>query len=54
MYFISNEINPSGILDKFDGFYNNTNIIKTRIINEMKWIFVFKQFKQEVKENVGC
>ena len=33
MYFMSNEMNSSKILNKFD---NGTNIIKTEIINEMK------------------
>ena len=33
---MSNEMNSIKILDKFDGFNNGTNIIKTRIINEIK------------------
>ena len=36
MYFILNEMNFSEILDKFDRFHNVTNVIKTRIINEIK------------------
>ena len=36
MYVMSNEMNSNEILNKFDRFHNDTNIIKTRIINEMK------------------
>ena len=35
MYFMSNEMNSNEILDKFDGFHNSINVIKTIIINEM-------------------
>ena len=35
MYFRPNEINSNKIHDKFDGFYNVTNVIKIKIINEM-------------------
>ena len=31
-----NEINSSKIFVKYDGFYNDTNVNKTRIINKMK------------------
>ena len=30
-----NEMNSSAIINKFDGFHNGTNVIKTIIINEM-------------------
>ena len=36
MYVMLNEMNFSEIFDKFNGFYNDTNVIKTIIINEMK------------------
>ena len=34
---MSNEINSNEILSKFDGFYDDAYIIKTIIINKMKW-----------------
>ena len=40
MYFILNEMNFSEILDKLGGFWNNINVIKIKIINEMKWIIL--------------
>ena len=33
---MSNEINSNKFFDKFNRFYNDTNVIKTKIINEMK------------------
>ena len=36
MYFKSNEMISSKIIDKFNGFCNNTNVIKTIITNGMK------------------
>ena len=36
MYFRSNKINSNKIYDKYDRFYNDTNIIKIKIINKMK------------------
>ena len=33
---MSNKINSSEILDKFDEFHNGINVIKTRIINKIK------------------
>ena len=36
MCFISNETNFNEILNKFDRFYNDKNIIKIRIINKMR------------------
>ena len=36
MYFMSNEMNFSEILNKFDGFQNGINVIKIGIISEMK------------------
>ena len=40
MYIISNKMNFSEILNKFDRFYNDTNIVKTKTINEMKQILL--------------
>ena len=34
MYIILNEMNFNEIVNKFDGFYNDINIIKIKIINE--------------------
>ena len=31
-----NEKNFSEILNKFNGFHNDTNVIKTKIVNEIK------------------
>ena len=36
MYLRSNEINFNKIHDKFDRFCNDTNVLKIRIVNEMK------------------
>ena len=36
MYFISNEMNYYKISNKFDEFQNDINIIKIKIINEIK------------------
>ena len=36
MYYMSKEMNFNKILDKSNEFYNNINVIKIRIINEMK------------------
>ena len=36
MYFILNEMNFNEILNIFDGFQNDTNVIKMRIANKMK------------------
>ena len=36
MYFIPNEMNFNEIIDKFNKFYNDINITKTKIINKMK------------------
>ena len=38
---MSNEMNSSEILDKFDRFQNNMNIIKIKIINKINF-FKFK------------
>ena len=35
MYVMTNEMNSIEILDKLDRFHNGTNVIKTRVINEM-------------------
>ena len=37
MYFISNEMNSNKILDKIDTLHNDTNVMKKRIVNEIKW-----------------
>ena len=36
MYLMLNEINFSEILDKFNIFHNDINIIKIGIVNKMK------------------
>ena len=36
MYFMSYEMNSYEILDKFDGFQNDINIIKIGIVNKIK------------------
>ena len=36
MYFMSNKINFSEILVKIEEFYIDINVIKTKIINEIK------------------
>ena len=36
MYFMSNDMNSNEIINKFDGFYNGTNIIKIGIVNKIK------------------
>ena len=36
IYFRSNEMNSSKIHAKFDGFYNDINVIKIKIVNKMK------------------
>ena len=36
MYFRSNKIYSSKIIDKFGRFYKDTNVIKIRIINKKK------------------
>ena len=33
---MSNKINSNEIIDKFDEFHNGINVIKTKVINEMK------------------
>ena len=35
MYFMSNKMNFNKILDKFDKFHNDINIIKIIIINKI-------------------
>ena len=39
MCFISNEMHFNEIFDKFNEFYNDINVIKIRIVNEMKSSF---------------
>ena len=36
MHFMSKENNSSKIFDKFDGFHNTINVIKTKFVNEIK------------------
>ena len=49
---MSNEINSNKIYDKFDGFYNDINVIKIKIAHEMKQFFltwIQITFKDEMK-----
>ena len=43
MYSMSNEMNSSEILNKFDGFHNSINVIKTKLVNEINSFLTYIQ-----------
>ena len=49
MYFRLNKINFSEFYDKFVKFYNDTNIIKIKIINKMKYFFIKFKYYLKIK-----
>ena len=51
MCFMFSDINFSEIFKKFDGFYTNTNIIKIKIINEIKLILLLIYIQTLFRKN---